>query len=443
MLEINKNTKKTTLSSDEGDNQRITLSQRDQKHLWHPLTQHKLSGEMLAIVKAKGSVLYDEDGKEYIDGIASWYTSMYGHCNPLITGKVAEQMQKLDQVVFSGFTHKPAVELSEALIKILPSNQQKLFFSDNGSTATEIGIKMALQYHHNLGNNRKVMLALEEGFHGDTFGAMSVSGLSVYNGAFEEHFIKVVRIPVPNGKNTSGVLSILKNLIIENNIAGFIYEPLVQGAAGMKMHDAAGLNEILKVCKENGIICVAEEVMTGFGKTGKHFASDYLETQPDIICLSKALTAGLLPMAITSCSQQVYEAFYADEIAKGLFHGHTYSANPLACVAALAGIELLNSEEIQQNIRRVIKSHQDYKTRLEKHPKVRNIRQLGVILAFELDVKMERYGEVRNQLFKHFMDSGVFLRPLGNTIYILAPFVISSTELEKIYESISAALEKF
>nr|WP_040507088.1 adenosylmethionine--8-amino-7-oxononanoate transaminase [Gillisia limnaea] len=421
----------------------MTLSQRDQKHLWHPLTQHKLSGEMLAIVKAKGSVLYDEDGKEYIDGIASWYTSMYGHCNPLITEKVAAQMQKLDQVVFSGFTHKPAVELSEALIKILPSNQQKLFFSDNGSTATEIGIKMALQYHHNLGNNRKVMLAFEEGFHGDTFGAMSVSGLSVYNGAFEEHFIKVVRIPVPNGKNTSGVLSILKNLIIENNIAGFIYEPLVQGAAGMKMHDAAGLNEILNVCKENKIICVADEVMTGFGKTGKHFASDYLETPPDIICLSKALTAGLLPMAITSCSQQVYDAFYADEIAKGLFHGHTYSANPLACVAALAGIELLNSEEIQQNIRRVIKSHQDYKTRLEKHPKVRNIRQLGVILAFELDVKMERYGEVRNQLFKHFMDSGVFLRPLGNTIYILAPFVISSTELEKIYESISAALEKF
>jgi adenosylmethionine-8-amino-7-oxononanoate aminotransferase len=287
------------------------------------------------------------------------------------------------------------------------------------------------------------MLALEEGFHGDTFGAMSVSGLSVYNGAFEEHFIKVVRIPVPNGKNTSGVLSILKNLIIENNIAGFIYEPLVQGAAGMKMHDAAGLNEILKVCKENGIICVADEVMTGFGKTGKHFASDYLETQPDIICLSKALTAGLLPMAITSCSQQVYDAFYADEIAKGLFHGHTYSANPLACVAALAGIELLNSEEIQQNIRRVIKSHQDYKTKLDKHAKVRNIRQLGVILAFELDVKMERYGEVRNQLFKHFMDSGVFLRPLGNTIYILAPFVISSEELEKIYESITAALEKF
>ncbi|MFO8148461.1 MAG: adenosylmethionine--8-amino-7-oxononanoate transaminase [Gillisia sp.] len=443
MSEIGNNTQKTALPSDEGDKEKKSLSHRDQKHLWHPLTQHKLSGEMLAIVKAKGSILYDEDGKQYIDGIASWYTSMYGHCNPLITGKVAEQMLKLDQVVFSGFTHKPAIELSEALIKILPSNQQKLFFSDNGSTATEIGIKMALQYHHNLGNDRKVMLAFEEGFHGDTFGAMSVSGLSVYNGAFEEHFIEVVRIPVPNGENTSEVIGILKDLILENNIAGFIYEPLVQGAAGMKMHDATGLNELLKVCKANGIICVADEVMTGFGKTGKNFASDYLETQPDVICLSKALTAGLLPMAITTCSQQVYDAFYSDEIAKGLFHGHTYSANPLACVAALAGIELLISEEIQKNISRVAKSHQDFRNKLEKHPKVKNIRQLGVILAFELDVEMERYGEVRNQLFKHFMDSGVFLRPLGNTIYILAPFVISNKELEKIYQSIVAALEKF
>ncbi|MFO7720578.1 MAG: adenosylmethionine--8-amino-7-oxononanoate transaminase, partial [Gillisia sp.] len=361
MLEISKVTKSTATGSNEGGNERKTLSQRDQKHLWHPLTQHKLSNEMLAIVRAKGSVLYDEHGNEYIDGIASWYTSMYGHCNTDITAKVAEQMLKLDQVVFSGFTHKPAIELSEALIKILPSNQQKLFFSDNGSTATEIGIKMALQYHHNLGNDRKVMLAFEEGFHGDTFGAMSVSGLSVYNGAFEEHFIKVVRIPVPNGENTSEVISILEDLILENNIAGFIYEPLVQGAAGMKMHDAQGLNELLKFCKANEIICVADEVMTGFGKTGKHFASDYLETQPDIICLSKALTAGLLPMAITTCSQQVYDAFYSDEISKGLFHGHTYSANPLACVAALAGIELLISEEIQQDIRRVTKSHQDFK----------------------------------------------------------------------------------
>ncbi|QED38288.1 adenosylmethionine--8-amino-7-oxononanoate transaminase [Antarcticibacterium arcticum] len=419
------------------------LSQRDQKHLWHPLTQHKLSPQMLAIVKAKGAILYDDAGKEYIDGIASWYTAMYGHCNPYITEKVSRQMQELDQVVFSGFTHEPAIRLSEVLMEILPGNQEKIFFSDNGSTATEIGIKMALQYHHNLGSGRNVMLAFEEGFHGDTFGAMSVSGLSVYNGAFEEHFIKVIRIPVPNGNNNLKVLQQLENLISQYKIAGFIYEPLVQGAAAMKMHDAAGLNEILKMCRENEIICVADEVMTGFGKTGKNFASEFMEVQPDIICLSKALTAGLLPMAITSCSQKIYDAFYSDEISKGLFHGHTYSANPLACTAAIAGIELLASEDIQKNIQDVINSHRDFGNKIVTHPRVKNLRQLGVILAFDLDIKMERYGNLRNRLFTHFMDAGVFLRPLGNTIYILAPFTVNPSELNKIYESIETALELF
>src|SRR5690606_2130566 len=234
-----------------------SLTQRDKKHLWHPLTQHKLTPDMLAIVKAKGAVLTDENGKEYIDAIASWYTAMYGHCNPYITEKVAKQMQQLDQVVFSGFTHEPAVKLSETLMDILPANQQKLFFSDNGSTAVEVGIKMALQYHHNQGHERAVILAFEEGFHGDTFGAMSVSGLSVYNGAFEDHFIKVIRIPVPMGKDNVEILVKLQEIITNNKIAGFVYEPLVQGAAGMKMHDARGLNAILEICKENDILCIA------------------------------------------------------------------------------------------------------------------------------------------------------------------------------------------
>ena len=398
---------------------------------------------MLAIVKAKGALLFDEQGKEYIDGIASWYTAMYGHCNEKITTKVAQQLQQLDQVVFSGFTHEPAVELSEALIKILPSNQEKLFFSDNGSTATEVGIKMALQYHYNLGNDRKVLLAFEEGFHGDTFGAMSVSGLSVYNGAFEDHFLEVVRLPVPLGHNNNEVLARLKDLIDSHSIAGFIYEPLVQGAAAMKMHDAEGLDRILEVCKQNEILLIADEVMTGFGKTGKNFASEYLQTQPDIICMSKALTAGLLPMAVTSCSQKVFNAFYSEELSKGLFHGHTYTANPPACAAALAGIELLASEEIQRDIQRVILAHQNFGEKIRQHPKVKNLRQLGVIFAFELDVEMERYGDLRNRLFSHFMEAGVFLRPLGNTIYILPPYITPDEQLQKIYSSIEMALEKF
>ena len=418
-----------------------TLSERDKKHLWHPLTQHKIHPEMLAIVKAKGVLLYDEDGKEYIDGIASWYTCMYGHCNSYILEEVHVQMQQLDQVVFSGFTHEPAVKLSEELIKILPRNQEKLFFSDNGSTATEIGIKMALQYHFNKGEKRNVMLAFEDGFHGDTFGAMSVSGLSVYNGPFEDFFIEVERIPVPTKDNLTDVIGHLESRLKELKFAGFIYEPLVQGAAAMKMYDAENLNAILSLLKKHEVLTIADEVMTGFGKTGTIFASDQIETKPDIICLSKALTAGLMPMAITSCTQEVYNAFYSDELAKGLFHGHTYTANPLACTAALAGITLLQSIEIQENIERIIASHIVFGKKIESHPKIREIRQCGVIFALDLNVHMERYGSLRDKLFNHFMANGVFLRPLGNTIYILAPYVISDAELKKVYKVMESALE--
>lgn len=396
---------------------------------------------MLGIVKAKGAVLFDEAGKEYIDGISSWYTCMYGHCNDFIIERVYAQMQKLDQVVFSGFTHEPAVALSEALIQILPGNQEKLFFSDNGSTATEIGIKMALQYHHNRGKKRSVLLAFEDGFHGDTFGAMSVSGLSVYNGPFEDYFIDVKRIPVPTKENIDSIIDQLINDIDLDTIAGFIYEPLIQGAAAMKMHDAVGLEKILALVKSKGVLAIADEVMTGFGKTGKHFASDYLEVKPDIICMSKALTAGLVPMAITSCTQEVYDAFYSDDIAKGLFHGHTYTANPLACTAALAGLELLVSDEIQENIARIMEWHQDFDAEIKNHPKVSATRQTGIIYALDLDVQMERYGNLRDRLFQHFMDSGVFLRPLGNTVYISAPYVTTKAQMDKIYTSIKAALE--
>ncbi|WP_026753843.1 adenosylmethionine--8-amino-7-oxononanoate transaminase [Sediminibacter sp. Hel_I_10] len=419
----------------------MTLKSRDKKHLWHPLTQHKLHPDTVAIVKAKGCTLTDEDGKDYIDAIASWYTAMYGHCNPHVTERVTRQMQTLDHVIFSGFTHEPAVKLSEALIEILPENQNKLFFSDNGSTAVEIGIKMALQYHSNRDEKRNVFISFEHGFHGDTFGAMSVSGLSDYNGPFSDFFLDVKRIPTPNGENHDMILDLLRKVILENDIAGFIYEPLVQGAAAMQMHNAEGLNEILKFCKEFGILIIADEVMTGFGKTGSYFASDYMEVKPDIMCLSKALTAGLLPMAITSCTQNIYDAFYSDEISKGLFHGHTYSANPLACTAALAGIEMLKSEEIQAHIKRVTSRHKQFGEKIASHPKVSSTRQTGVIFALDLDVETERYGSLRDKLFHHFMDQGVFLRPLGKTIYILAPYIITDGELDKVYKSIEAALE--
>ena len=416
------------------------LVKRDQQHIWHPLTQHKLKKEMLPIKKASGVWLTDDAGKTYIDGISSWYTAVYGHCNKYITEKVAAQMKNLDQVVFSGFTHEPAIQLSEALVKILPEGQQKIFFNDNGSTATEIGIKMALQYHYNQKNDRKVMLAFEEGFHGDTFGAMSVSDLSVYNGAFQDHFIAVERIPVPNGKNTDAILKQIDEIHTKTPLAGFIYEPLVQGAAAMKMHDAEGLNEILKFCKQHNIVLVADEVMTGFGKTGKNFASNYVETKPDIVCMSKALTAGLLPMGATSCTQKIFDVFYDEDIAKGLFHGHTYTGNPLACTAALAGIELLTSAEIQENIKQIESSHLAFQKKVESHSLVKNTRCLGTIFALDLNIENSRYGNLRDKMYDFFMENGIYLRPLGNTIYIACPYVITKEELEKIYITIEELL---
>ncbi len=420
-----------------------SISDRDNRNVWHPLTQHKLQPYSLPISRAKGALLFDEEGKSYIDGIASWYTSIYGHCHPYILEKVWEQMQQLDQVVFTGFTHEPAVALAEALMEILPFGQQKVFYSDNGSTAVEIGIKMALQYFVNQGEKRPVLLAFENGFHGDTFGAMSVSGLSVYNGPFEDFFLKVERIPVPDESNIGELLTSLKKRLAHNDLAAFIYEPLVQGAAGMKMHSATGLDQILAMLQSHGVLTIADEVMTGFGKTGTYFASDQLQTKPDIVCLSKALTAGLLPMAVTSCSEKIYQAFYSNELVKGLFHGHTYTANPLACTAALAGISLLRSEETRLQIKRIEAEHLNFEAAIKAHPLVATTRQCGVIFALDLNLPMERYGRQRDRLYAYFMDRGVYLRPLGNTIYILPPFCISDSELQQVYESIQAALETF
>lgn len=419
----------------------MTLQERDKKHLWHPLKQHQLNPDSLAIVKAKGCVLTDENGNEYIDAISSWYTCMFGHCNDFIIDTVYRQMQQLDQVMFSDFTHEPAIQLSEELIKILPKGQNRIFFNDNGSTAVEAGIKMALQYYFNVEEKRNTFIAFENGFHGDTFGAMSVSGLSVYNGPFEDFLMDVQRIPTPNGENHPEILAKLKKYSENYTIAGFIYEPIIQGAAGMKIHDTKGLNEILNFCKTNDILTIADEVMTGFGKTGRNFASDFIETKPDIICLSKALTGGLVPLAITSCTEKIYAAFLSNEMTKGFFHCHTYSGNPIACSAANAAIALLQTHEIQKNIKEISASHTQFKERILKHPKVKTARTQGVIFALDLDTKMERYGNLRDKLLSFFMKRGIFLRPLGNTIYIQVPYVITKEQLQKVYKTIEEALE--
>lgn len=421
----------------------MSIIKKDKKHLWHPLTQHQTAREPVPIVKAKGALMYGADGQEYIDGIASWYTVMYGHAHKHITAAVYKQMQQLDFVMFSGFTHEPAVTLAASLLELLPDNQKKVFFNDNGSTAVEAAIKMALQYYHNQGDKRDTLIAFEDGFHGDTFGAMSASGLSSYNGPFEDFLLHVKRIPTPQDHNLEEVMGKLDDILKNHSCAAFIFEPLVQGAAGMKFHSVSGLDALIKRCKEAQVLTIADEIMTGFGKTGTDFACDQLFHAPDIMCLSKALTAGMFPLSITSCTQAIFDGFLSEEVYKGFFHAHTFSAHPVGCAAAIAGMELLKSPEIVASRKRIAQAHQDYAERIKNHVKVKNVRTKGVILAIDLDIHMERYGDLRDALYQFFMKRGVALRPLGNTVYVLPPYIITTQQLEQIYSAISEALEEF
>lgn len=419
----------------------MSLLDTDNRNIWHPLTQHKVSQEHMMVSKTEGVYLYDDKGNRYIDGISSWYTAVYGHRNPQVIDYVKKGMDQMDQVVFTGFTHKPAVQLSEELMEITPSNLTKMFFSDNGSTTVDIALKMSLQYWYNKGQKRNRIIAFEEAFHGDTFGAMAVSDLDVYNGPFQEFTLKVDRIPVPTAENLADVLALLEELLEGDHTVCFIYEPLVQGAAAMKMHEAAHLDLLLQKVQEHGVLCIADEVMTGFGKTGRYFASDWTDYKPDLMCLSKALTCGLVPMGLTLASDKVYDAFYDQKLVKGFFHGHTYSANPVACNAAIAGIRLLKSKEIQSGISFIRAEHLKFIEEISSDLLVSNPRVMGVICAFDLNLKLDRYGEKRNEIYKFFMDNGIYLRPLGSTVYLLPPYVISKEELNRIYASIKGLLK--
>lgn len=421
----------------------MSLTEKDSQYLWHPYTQHKTAAAPIAITKGKDALLWDENGKEYIDAIASWWVNPYGHSNTFIADAIYKQLTTLEHVLFGGFTHEPAVEVAEKLISILPKNQQKLFFSDNGSTAVEIAIKVALQYFFNKGEKRTTIIAFENAFHGDTFAAMAASGISLFTDAFQGMFIDVVRIPVPVVGQEEVSFSALAKSLKNDNCAGFIFEPLVQGAAGMVMYEPAALNTLIQMCKAYSVLTIADEVMTGFGKTGKTFASDYLTEQPDMMCLSKALTGGTIPMAITTFTQEIFDAFYDEDINKALFHGHTFTANPTGCAAALASLELLQTPAMQANIERVNANHLTFEKRLQSHPKVLTTRVLGVIFALEIKTESAAsyYGNLRNKLYNFFIENGVILRPVGNIVYILPPYVITDEQLEKVYQVVENALE--
>ena len=421
----------------------MTLTEKDQKYLWHAYTQHKTSDAPIAITKGKDALLWDEKGNTYIDAIASWWVNPYGHSNERLAKKAYEQLTSLEHVLFGGFTHQPACDLAETLLKILPKNQSKIFFSDNGSTAVEVAVKIALQYYYNQGEKRTTFIAFEEAFHGDTFAAMAVSGISLYTTAFQGQLLDVVRIPIPEKGKEKECKERLEEVLSEYNCAGFIFEPLVLGAAGMRMYAPEVLDELIQICRKHKVLTLADEVMTGFGKTGKNFACDYLKEMPDMICLSKALTGGTIPLSVTSTTEAIYNAFYSDDISKALFHGHTFMANPTGCAIALESLKILQEAPMQANLKRIHAKHQAFASKMDKHPKVARTRTLGVIFALDLEVPNtgEYYGSIRNELYKYYISHGVILRPVYHTIYVLPPYIITDEQLDKVYHIIEESIE--
>jgi adenosylmethionine-8-amino-7-oxononanoate aminotransferase len=418
----------------------MSLIERDLAVIWHPYTQMKTAQPPIPIVRGEGSCLFSEDGKKYIDAISSWWVNIHGHSHPYIAQKVAEQLNKLEHAIFAGFTHPGAVELAERLLAILPSNQAKAFYSDNGSTAVEVAIKMCLQYWHNKGEQRTKILAFKNAYHGDTFGAMSVSGRSAFTVAFESLLFEVEFIDLPNKDNIDSIKSQISSL--KSQISCFIFEPLVQGSAGMIMYEAEYLNELMAHCQKENVLLIADEVFTGFGRTGKAFACDHVETRPDIMCFSKGLTGGTMAFGLTTCTQDIYNAFLSDDRMKTLFHGHSYTANPVACAAALASLDLFLESSTQENINRIADKHRAFAVKVAGHRSLKTTRQTGTILALEWETgnNTSYFSSLRDKLYHYFLDAGIILRPLGNIIYILSPYCITDAELDYIYSTIEQAL---
>lgn len=420
----------------------MNLVDRDLNIIWHPYTQMQTALPPVPIVRGDGACLFDEDGKCYIDAVSSWWVNIHGHAHPYIAQKVSEQLRKLEHVIFAGFTHEPAIELAERLVKLLPDNQAKVFYSDNGSTAVEVAIKMCLQYWHNQGIHRTKILAFKNAYHGDTFGAMAVSGRSAFTAAFDSLLFGVEFIDLPDSSNIEYLKSQISH--VKSDLACFIFEPLVQGSAGMIMYEAKYLDQLMQHCRNEGVLLIADEVFTGFGRTGKPFACDHLDTQPDVMCFSKGLTGGTMAMGLTTCTQQIYDAFLSEDRLKTLFHGHSYTANPVACSAGLASMDLFLEDATKENIERIADNHAQFAKKIEDHPRIRTVRQTGTILAMEWETGGDTsyFSSLRDKLYQYFLDAGIILRPLGNVIYILPPYCITDDQLHYIYTKIETALEE-
>jgi adenosylmethionine---8-amino-7-oxononanoate aminotransferase len=412
--------------------------EKDKQFIWHPFTPQEGSlADNIFIIKGEGIYLHTDDGRKIIDAISSWWVNLHGHSHPKIAEALAIQARELEHVMFAGFTHQPAIDLAEKIISILPDNFSKIFYSDNGSTANEVAIKMAIQYWHNKGEKKKKIIALEGAYHGDTFGAMAVGERSVFTVPFTDYLFQVEFIDFPTSANEEAVVNQFQQLLSFGDVGMFIFEPLVQGASGMRMYSTELLDTLISLAKQHNVICIADEVFTGFYRTGRFLAIDHLQNKPDIVALSKGLTGGTLPMGITACTKEVYEAFLSTDFSKAFLHGHSYTANPLACAAANVSFNLLIEPATLNQVALITNAHKQFLKKIKNHKKVKDVRSLGTILAVEInnEGKTAYTNSLRDNILNYFLKRNILLRPLGNIMYVVPPYIIKEDELERVHQA--------
>ncbi len=433
-----------------------TLVERDRAHLWHPFTQAKTAPDPLPIVRASGVHLFTEDGRRLLDGISSWWVNVHGHSNPRVNRALQRQAEKLEHVIFAGFTHPPAVELAERLCALLPERLNRVFYSDNGSTAVEVALKMAYQYWTNRGDDRRrTFIALEHAYHGDTVGAMSVSHDSLFTSSYAPLLFRVERVSVPadyrasldpaNDGSASEPLAELETLLEERGreIAAIVVEPMLQAAGGMIVWKAEFLRKLRALCNRHGLLLIADEVLTGFGRTGRMFACEHGPIEPDIACFSKGLTAGYLPLSVTVAAEDVYEAFWSDDRRKTFFHGHSFTANPLGCAVALEGLDIFAEEGVLERIRRLEAQVRKALLKYVGRPYVQDVRQIGGVGILELAQSDSGYlADVGPRLARAFLERNLLLRPLGSVLYFMPPYAITDDEAAWALGQIDEVLEE-
>jgi adenosylmethionine-8-amino-7-oxononanoate aminotransferase len=405
--------------------------------VWHPFTQHAVQPEAMLISKGEGAWLETADGRRIFDAISSWWVVTHGHRHPHIVQAIKRQADRLDQVIFAGFTHEPAEALARHLVAITPPQLEYVFFSDSGSTSVEVALKMALGFWRHRGENRSRILALEGAYHGDTIGGMSVGERGVFNAPYDPLLFDVERLPFPSSGREQATLDALSAACRNQAIAALIVEPLVLGAGGMLIYAPSVLSEMKRICQAHGVLFIADEVMTGWGRTGTLFACEQAEVAPDIACYSKGLTGGSLPLAVTLCRGDIFDAHYSTDRTRTFFHSSSYTANPIACAAALANLEIWRNEPVMERIARLAALHRARLDRFREDRRFANVRQIGTIAA--LDIVASDAGYMANigpALYQSFLARGLLVRPLGNTIYIMPPYCSTEGELDLVYEAI-------